>query len=210
MTLTLSMCHICNRPLQKHPLHSETVAKTCFEHGDFFIQQNNGQEPTIVFRPFDDEDFIASDLVVEASETPDSVVDAVTREFHPGNPGRIVRCDQTGEIFYSVQEAGEKLGIPKRGISNHIHGRIRHIKGYTFTRLDNLYGDWPDFVPQPRLSNERHIPSIALQCDQTGEIFESIRSTAKSLGLTYNRLLAHLKNPQEYPTVKGYSFTKMG
>jgi hypothetical protein len=47
-------CHICNGELIQHPLYFTTGAQYCPEHGDFFVQRLRGENPRIIFRPYDE------------------------------------------------------------------------------------------------------------------------------------------------------------
>ena len=44
-------------------------------------------------------------------------------------------CNETGEIFNSIKDAKEKLSISH--ISEHLKGKIKKIKNYTFSYYEN-------------------------------------------------------------------------
>lgn len=209
----LVSCHICLTDLTSHPLYDKTVAMTCKDHGDFFIQRLRGKRPEIVFRSFQEYDGKVKKK--PQSKRPRSVRTTSPRpiiarvQTRSGNPGIIVRCDQTGEIFPTVKSAAEKLGISKHRMSTHLSGRQRHVSGYTFTIMDDMTPD-PNYVPIPmQYFGRTRNPPVKIRCEQTGQIFESMRAAAKTLDLNWAGLYRHLRNPAKYPRVKGYVFSKL-
>lgn len=51
-------------------------------------------------------------------------------------PDREVRCDQTGEVYPSIQELARQTGLDRSSIIKQMQGRRDNVKGYTFTRVD--------------------------------------------------------------------------
>ncbi len=56
----------------------------------------------------------------------------LTRRMHPG---LVVRCNETGEVFASINRAAEVMGVPARSIRRHLHGSSPHVNGKTFEVL---------------------------------------------------------------------------
>lgn len=55
-----------------------------------------------------------------------------------GHPGMIVKCNETGELFPSVSRAAEAYGINRPNLTSHLHGRLPHVGGKTFTVLGEM------------------------------------------------------------------------
>lgn len=65
-----------------------------------------------------------------------------------------------------------------------------------------------EFRPYRMVPEDRPIvvpPEVALRCDQTGDIFPSVRQAAKLLGLDKSCVHAHIAG--RHKAVKGYTFT---
>lgn len=52
-----------------------------------------------------------------------------------GHPGYLVQWVETGDVFPSQNHAAEVLGINPATMSQHLNGKVPHIKGKTFARL---------------------------------------------------------------------------
>jgi DNA endonuclease I-HmuI-like, NUMOD-like domain len=52
-----------------------------------------------------------------------------------GHPGKIVRCNETGEVFASISRGAEVMGINRPNLTSHLNGRLPHANGYTFEVL---------------------------------------------------------------------------
>jgi hypothetical protein len=128
------------------------------------------------------------------------------KKLHGGHTSLIIRCDQTGVIYPSLKVAAEAMFLARGNLSLHVNGKIKHVKGYTFTIL-NESEDAPPFVKKPRLRYRENIRAVRVRCDQTGEVFDSCRSAGKAKGLNWNKVWRHLKDRNRYPLVEGYSFT---
>ena len=48
--------------------------------------------------------------------------------------GTAITCVNTGQVFRTQSEAAHTLGLNQSNISQHLRGRIPHVKGYTFIR----------------------------------------------------------------------------
>lgn len=189
-------CHICLTKLLAHPLYDESVALTCTRHGDFFIQRLRNEIPRVIFRPFED-------CLLAGKK-------AGVVGVGPGNPGIKVRCEQTGELYDNIKKAGAAMGISRTRITMHLSGKVKHVNGYTFTKVDaNTPADALNFVPKPRVVFGMSPVAIKVRCNETGEEFESVRVAALALMLNRCRVFDHLRDPVKLPNVKGYTFTKV-
>ena len=52
-----------------------------------------------------------------------------------GHPGKIIRCNETGEVFSSIQRGADVMEINRGNLTSHLHGRLPHAGGYTFEVL---------------------------------------------------------------------------
>lgn len=222
-TVELLHCHICSRNLKRHPLYSPSVAMTCTSHGDFFVQRLRDQAPTIHFRGFETTQPIQEEIAEVVEEIPEKPIvyvplvrfhtpktsfpPPVYRKKRRGNPGIKVRCDQTGEVFESIRQAGITMNISYTRITMYLKNQIEHVNGYTFTKIeDHLDQPWDK---KPRLRFGGGVPAIGIRCNQTGDIYSSIREAARSMGIARMSLARHLHDPINHPRMKGYSFTKL-
>lgn len=130
----------------------------------------------------------------------------VRRQMRSGRPGLRLRCDQTGIIFSSIKEAAAAMFLGRGNLSEYVNGKIKHVKGYTFTILDDGWGPPPRFVKKPRLRYRESIRGVRIRCEQTGQVFESARAASRALHLNWNNVWRHVNNPTKWPTVNGYSF----
>lgn len=48
-----------------------------------------------------------------------------------------IRCDQTGEIFPTLLAAQKKLGVFSSHIRKYLIGKVKTVKGYTFTKIED-------------------------------------------------------------------------
>lgn len=142
MDVQLIWCHECKQELVRNPLYAETVSKYCPICGDFFIQRLRGHEPQLIFRPFETEPNAPPSTVVSDAQQ-ERVLQVIHKPARPpvrvGHPGFIIKCDQTGEIFPSVFRAAQVMGVARGSMSKHINGKMKSVKGYTFTKIgDNI------------------------------------------------------------------------
>lgn len=190
---SLTQCHVCSAELLPHPLYAKSGAKYCSKDGDFFIQVLHGKS-TVVFRP----------LVIKKAKPREKKIKPPSR-----SPRKSVRCDQTGVIYETLKEVTDVLGVNKNSIYRHLQGKIRHVRGYTFTVIFPTE-EAPPFVAKPRLRPGGGRPTVTVRCDQTGQVFSSRREAALTLQINVSDLSIHINNPQKKPAVKGYSFTVLG
>ena len=54
---------------------------------------------------------------------------------HQGPPSWIVRCVETNEVFLSQRSAAENMRLAQAEISQHLNGKMNHVRGYTFERI---------------------------------------------------------------------------
>jgi hypothetical protein len=52
-----------------------------------------------------------------------------------GQPGYIIKCNETGEVFASQNRAAQAMDVNPAHLSQHLQGRWPAVKGYTFERL---------------------------------------------------------------------------
>lgn len=48
-----------------------------------------------------------------------------------------VRCVETGEVFYSISAAADRIGARPGNVHNVIHGRSKTVRGYTFQLVED-------------------------------------------------------------------------
>jgi hypothetical protein len=142
MDVQLVWCHVCKQELIPNPVYPETVSKYCPICGDFFIQRLRGQDPELIFRPFESTPNAPPSVKVSAKKR-ERVLKVVHKpEREPGrvgHPGYIIQCDQTGEIFPSIFRASQVMGVARGSMSKHINGKMKSVRGYTFTKIgDNI------------------------------------------------------------------------
>jgi hypothetical protein len=44
-------------------------------------------------------------------------------------------CNETGQIYISITQAANELGINNSTICSHLSGKLKHVRGFTFRRL---------------------------------------------------------------------------
>lgn len=206
----LTDCHICFATLVPHPLYLESGSKYCPDDGDFLVQRLRGQKPTVTFIAFE-------------PELPKVELDRSTYRFRMSMPNELppqrklpegmpagrrlsIRCDQTGDIYYTSKAAAEALGVSRPRISHYLNGKARHVKGYTFTVIDWLQGDPPPFVPKPFVQCGHGYAPKSVRCNENNITYPTIRDAARSLGINHNGISVHLNNPEKRPNVGGYTF----
>lgn len=113
-----------------------------------------------------------------------------------------IRCEQTGIIFSSLAEAARAMYLDKATLSRHLGGYpgYRHVNHYTFVKVDE---NTPPFEPKPMVPYRK----TTIRCNQTGEVFETLRQAADKLNISLSSLSHHTNNNPSYPSVSGYSFT---
>jgi hypothetical protein len=52
-----------------------------------------------------------------------------------GAPSWVVRCLETGEIFSSQLSAAKEMNLPASELSQHLNGKMDHVRGFTFERI---------------------------------------------------------------------------
>lgn len=60
---------------------------------------------------------------------------AKARTNHP-KLSRRIKCVETGETFESLHDCARKLGCSSGNLSKHLQGRLKHVGGYHFERID--------------------------------------------------------------------------
>jgi hypothetical protein len=64
-----------------------------------------------------------------------TVVTNLTRQGHPGFK---VRCNETGVVFPSIHNAAKSMDMNPSQLSQHLQGKLPHVKGKTFTKLGEM------------------------------------------------------------------------
>ena len=52
-----------------------------------------------------------------------------------GHPGIVVKCNETGEVFASLNRAAEAMNINRAGLQRHLQGLKDSVGGFTFEML---------------------------------------------------------------------------
>lgn len=111
-------------------------------------------------------------------------------------------CTTTGQTFESALSAAKELNIPYSGIYKNLRKLSNDYNGLKFEYVEekttlNPYDKTKKF--QAKIDIRRKV-----RCLNTGKIFESVESAAKSIGTTGTRVSKAAKNPEV--TVLGYHF----
>jgi hypothetical protein len=64
-----------------------------------------------------------------------TVVTNLTRQGHPGFK---VRCNETGVVFPSIHNAAKSMDMNPSQLSQHLQGKLPHVKDKTFTKLGEM------------------------------------------------------------------------
>lgn len=201
-------CPVCSGRLQVHPLFSKSGAKYCPRDGDFYIYRERNKLPIVIFKPYDD--IFVRPIQKKIDDLPfPAPPDMPPIKTGSGRPGLVIRCEQTGEVYYGLRQAGAALGISVGSLSLHVNGKKKHAKGYSFRKVDPYRLSDSICAIKPCMSYTGGIPRTRLRCHETGKEFDSIRSTARLMRISYNRLLEHVHNPEKYPSANGYTFSKL-
>lgn len=226
----LLICDICSAALLPNPLYDESVSKYCRRHGDYFVIRLRGQKPIVVFVPFQKTVKKSTERkphlppqrskksperkphvpAQRLKKSPESrpYVPVLRPKARAGHPGINVRCNQTGVIFASITEAAKAMHLDATSICNVIRGKQRAANGYTFSKVEDAVDE--PFVPVPRLEPRfvnRGGAKQPIRCNQTDQIFESVRHAARTLGLRPTNISKQINGHQR--TVEGYTFAKV-
>lgn len=90
---------------------------------------------------------------------------------------KAVVCVETQEVFASMIDAAQKLGIKPQNLTAALHGRQKTAGGYTWKYADEVLN----------LSDDVHLSEVnrkLIVCVETGEIFQSITKAADAKGTT--------------------------
>jgi hypothetical protein len=52
-----------------------------------------------------------------------------------GHPGYVIRCLETGKVFFSQRHAAAEMGLSQSTISKHLNGTLQSVDGFTFERI---------------------------------------------------------------------------
>jgi hypothetical protein len=189
MTQLPHSCHICEAELIPNPLYLNNIVVYCPYHGDFFFQNYNGYTPWVVFQAFPEDG------------TPEEITKANYADINRRNRSVPIRCDQTGKVYPSMLAACHDLKLHHSDMNEHMVGRARMVKGYTFKRMSELTRN--DIPLKPMVYR-----GFAVRCDQTGEEFKSAGEAARVLGLDRDTVIKNLKGTVKI-VGKKYTFTRL-
>lgn len=116
---------------------------------------------------------------------------------------KAVRCIETGQIFDSIQQAADFVGINYNSISAAAHGRNQSSAGFHWEFVDKEKESSRPKRPVKEVSDDtRKKHCKAVRCVETGQIFESIGAAAKFAGVKQPNISSVLYGKQT--TAGGY------
>ena len=93
---------------------------------------------------------------------------------------KAIRCIETGQIFDSIQQAADFVGINYNSISAVAHGRNQSSAGFHWEFVDKEKESSRPKCPVKEVSDDtRKKHCKAVRCVETGQIFESVGAAAK-------------------------------
>ena len=121
-----------------------------------------------------------------------------------------IRCNQTGEIFYTHAEACRKHNLNASQLSQHLRRNpgFKSIKGLTFDYASYKTGKY-DSVHLPAEKTEPyHIKNASkkIQCVESGQVFKSQRFACRWLGINQGQLSQHMNRKPGFKSIKGMTF----
>lgn len=72
---------------------------------------------------------------VVAFKTGDITQNVIQQLTRRGHPGIVVKCNETGEVFASINRAAEVMKVSRRGLQTHLQGLKDSVGGFTFEML---------------------------------------------------------------------------
>lgn len=72
---------------------------------------------------------------VVAFKTGDITQNVIQQLARRGHPGIVVKCNETGEVFASLNRAAEAMSIDRRTLGRHLQGLKDSVGGFTFEML---------------------------------------------------------------------------
>lgn len=126
--------------------------------------------------------------------------------YKPAKP-QPIRCLNTGEIFESIRKTAQSVGRSESLISSIVNGRKDSANGLVFEYVDQAKKEKADKVRESRIMSHKtkFFRGRAVVCEQTGQVFKSIKEAARWVGVAENNLYKHLK--REFKTCKTLIFS---
>ena len=126
------------------------------------------------------------------------------------NQYKTVICNETGEIFESLQQASISTGIDKKNISAVANGKRKSCKGLTFDFI-GLKKEEKDKIEKnkEKLSSYKYNKQIfsKILCEETGEVFNSQQEACLKYKIKNQNLSAVLVGRQK--TAKGFHWRRV-
>lgn len=121
-----------------------------------------------------------------------------------------IRCNQTGEIFYTHAEACRRHNLNASQLSQHLRRNpgFKSIKGLTFDYASYKTGKF-DSVHLPAEKTEPYVVKQGkkIRCNETGQEFKTQGFACKWLKISASQLSNHLHGKTGFKTVKGLTFS---
>ena len=116
---------------------------------------------------------------------------------------KAVRCIETGQIFDSIQQAADFVGISYNSISAAVHGRRQSSAGFRWEFVDKeKESSRPKRLFKEVSDNTRKKHCKAVRCIETEQIFESLGAATKFAGIRQPNISSVLYGKQT--TAGGY------
>ena len=113
----------------------------------------------------------------------------LTREHHNEAHNKKVICIETGQIFNSMNEAGEYVGVSGNAISKCVRGEQRSCRGFHW----KYYG----CSEEETKKKLREINGKKVICIETGKIFNSLKEAGEHIGVHKSAISACVRGKQK-------------
>ncbi len=102
-------------------------------------------------------------------------------------------CLQTLEVFDSIHLAALKMNLLDTSVCSVLNNRSKQVKGYSFKYFDSTktYEKQP-LLKQRKLYKKFEIQERKIICNETGEIFKSIKDASQILKISYNNIFRNV------------------
>lgn len=109
---------------------------------------------------------------------------------------KAVRCVETGQIFESIQQAADFVGVKYNCISAVVHKRRQTSGGFHWEFVDKSKETQQSSVRKVNeKTRKKHCKSI--RCVETGKVFEGVTVAARFVGVRQSNISAVLYGKQE-------------
>lgn len=115
--------------------------------------------------------------------------------------GKPVYCYQTGKIYDSSTQAAEELNLKDSHVRYVCNKKSLQAKGYEFDFIENVNITELNKLKKKAKNTKSPIKVI---CEQTGEIFNSLRQASTKMNLEPTHIRRHING--ELSNIKGYTF----